>query len=311
MTARDLIVLGTASQVPTRRRNHNGYLLRWDGEGILLDPGEGTQRQLTLAGVPASTITRICLTHLHGDHCLGLPGVIQRLSLDGVGHPVHLYFPSSGASHVANLLGATIHRSAVEVVLHPVDQPGRAGDATAVVVDRVATAALVAVGLDHGVDTLGWRVEEPDGRRMLPDRLAAAGVHGPAVGRLRREGLLDVDGRQVTLAEVSAPRRGQAFGFVMDTRACTGAEALAERADLLVCESTFLHRDEGLATAYGHLTARQAARLAADAGAARLVLTHFSQRYDDPGDFAADADPAFRGAHVAADLDRVELPPRR
>ena len=83
MTARDLIVLGTASQVPTRRRNHNGYLLRWDGEGVLLDPGEGTQRQLTLAGVAPSTITRICLTHLHGDHCLGLPGVIQRLSLDG------------------------------------------------------------------------------------------------------------------------------------------------------------------------------------------------------------------------------------
>jgi ribonuclease Z len=84
MSARELVVLGTASQAPTRTRNHNGYLLRWDDEGILFDPGEGTQRQLTLAGVAASAITRICITHFHGDHCLGLPGVIQRLSLDRV-----------------------------------------------------------------------------------------------------------------------------------------------------------------------------------------------------------------------------------
>jgi ribonuclease Z len=311
MTARDLIVLGTASQVPTRRRNHNGYLLRWDGEGILLDPGEGTQRQLTLAGVAPSTITRICLTHLHGDHCLGLPGVIQRLSLDGERAPVHLYFPASGAGYVARLLDATIHRRLIDVVLHPVEPPGDAADGSRVVVDRVATSSLVAVRLDHSADTVGWRIEEPDGRRMLPERLAAAGVRGPAVGRLQRDGFVDVDGRRVGLEEVSAPRPGQAFGFVMDTRLCDSAAALAERADLLVCESTFLHRDAGLAAAYGHLTARQAAQLAAGGGAARLVLTHFSQRYDDPLDFAADAAPAFPDVHVAADLDRVPVPPRR
>jgi len=73
---RELVVLGTASQVPTQRRNHNGYLLQWDGDGLLFDPGEGTQRQMLLAGVSASQITRICLTHLHGDHCLGVPGVL-------------------------------------------------------------------------------------------------------------------------------------------------------------------------------------------------------------------------------------------
>ena len=80
MSVRELVVLGTASQVPTRARNHNGYLLRWDGEGLLFDPGEGTQRQMLLAGVPSSAVTRICLTHFHGDHCLGVPGVVQRMS---------------------------------------------------------------------------------------------------------------------------------------------------------------------------------------------------------------------------------------
>ena len=91
---RELVVLGTASQAPTRSRNHNGYLLRWDGEGLLFDPGEGTQRQMIFAGVTASQITRICITHFHGDHCLGLPGVLQRMSLDRVPHVVDACYPA-------------------------------------------------------------------------------------------------------------------------------------------------------------------------------------------------------------------------
>src|SRR5690606_35127956 len=89
MSVRELVVLGTASQVPTRHRAHNGYLLRWDGAGFLFDPGEGTQRQLLLAGVPSSEITHICVTHFHGDHCLGVPGIVQRMALDKVAHRVH------------------------------------------------------------------------------------------------------------------------------------------------------------------------------------------------------------------------------
>jgi ribonuclease Z len=91
---RELVILGTASQAPTRSRNHNGYFLRWDDEGLLFDPGEGTQRQMLFAGVTASQITRICITHLHGDHCLGLPGVLARMSLDRVPHPVEVCYPA-------------------------------------------------------------------------------------------------------------------------------------------------------------------------------------------------------------------------
>jgi ribonuclease BN (tRNA processing enzyme) len=91
---RELVVLGTASQAPTRSRNHNGYFLRWDDEGLLFDPGEGTQRQMLFAGVTASQITRICITHFHGDHCLGLPGVLQRMSLDRVPHVVEVCYPA-------------------------------------------------------------------------------------------------------------------------------------------------------------------------------------------------------------------------
>ena len=94
MSNRELVVLGTSSQAPTRYRNHNGYLLRWDTEGLLFDPGEGTQRQMLLAGVASRAITRIFITHFHGDHSLGLPGVLQRLNLDACPHPVRVYYPA-------------------------------------------------------------------------------------------------------------------------------------------------------------------------------------------------------------------------
>ncbi|MDP9417969.1 MAG: MBL fold metallo-hydrolase, partial [Actinomycetota bacterium] len=124
MSVRELVVLGTASQVPTRSRNHNGYLLRWDDEAILFDPGEGTQRQFTLAGVAVASLTRICVTHAHGDHCLGLPGVIQRLGADSVTRPVHLYFPADAAPHVDAIRRVSAYSSVADVRDCPVAADG-------------------------------------------------------------------------------------------------------------------------------------------------------------------------------------------
>jgi ribonuclease Z len=303
VSARELVVLGTASQAPTRRRNHNGYFLRWDDEGLLFDPGEGTQRQMLLAGVTASMVTRLCVTHFHGDHCLGVPGVLQRRSLDGVPRELHTYYPASGGEYFTRLRTCTPHDERSGVVEHPV-----AGDGEVTGTDRFR---LVARRLDHRVDAYGWRLEESAGVRMLPDRLAARGVAGPDVGRLLREGSLAVGGDVVRLEEVSEPRPGQAFAFVMDTRLCDAALALADGVDLLVCEATFLHRDADLAEKYAHLTARQAAELARDAGARRLVLTHFSQRYHDTAEHLAEARAVFDDVVVAEDLDVVGVPRRR
>jgi ribonuclease Z len=301
---RELVVLGTASQVPTRARGHNGYLLRWDGEGLLFDPGEGAQRQMLQAGVSVTDVTRICLTHFHGDHCLGVPGVVQRLSLDRVPHPVDAYYPASGRRYFDRLRHACAFHETAVLRERPVDAEGE--------VARGGFGVLSARRLVHAVDAYGYRLVEPDGRRMRPDLLARHGIVGPAVGRLQRDGTLTVDGRTVTVEQVSEARRGQRFAFVMDTRLCDGVYALAEGADLLVIESTFLEQDAGLAWRYGHLTAGQAARVAAESGVRTLVLTHFSQRYPDPGGFADEARRHFDGELVvAADLMRVPVPPRR
>ncbi|MFJ8195671.1 ribonuclease Z [Streptomyces sp. NPDC096152] len=310
MSVRELVVLGTASQVPTRQRNHNGYLLRWDGEGILFDPGEGTQRQMVRAGVAAHDLNRICVTHFHGDHCLGLPGVVQRINLDQVPHEVTAHYPRSGQRFFDRLRYATAYRETVPLTQAPVDADG----------DLAVTPAytLQARRLSHPVESYGYRLVEPDGRRMVPERLAAHGIKGPDVGRIQREGTLG----GVPLEAVSEVRRGQRFAFVMDTRLCDGVYALADGCDLLVIESTFLDEEEGLAVEHGHLTAGQAARVAREAGVRHLVLTHFSQRYSESGgtsrtesggEFERQARAAgFEGElTVAHDLLRVPVPKRR
>ncbi|MFK0253403.1 ribonuclease Z [Streptomyces sp. NPDC090445] len=301
MSVREFVVLGTASQVPTRHRNHNGYLLRWDGEGILFDPGEGTQRQMLRAGVAAHDINRICITHFHGDHSLGLAGVIQRINLDQVPHPVTAHYPASGQEFFDRLRYATAYRETVQLREEPVAQDGTLAEGPSYV--------LQARRLSHPVESFGYRLTEPDGRRMLPELLARRGIKGPDVGRIQREGRLD----GVTLDDVSELRPGQSFAFVMDTRLCPGVDELAEGCDMLVIESTFLDEDAQLAADHGHLTAGQAARVARDGGVRHLVLTHFSQRYGDPSEFERQARAAgFEGElTIAADLARVPLPKRR
>jgi ribonuclease Z len=312
VAGRELVVLGTASQAPTRTRNHNGYLLRWDGEGLLFDPGEGTQRQMLLAGVRASEVTRICVTHFHGDHCLGLPGVLQRIALDRVAHDVVCHYPAEGQEYFGHLRHAAYFHDVASIR----ETPAAADPAVLAetVLAETGDWRLTARPLSHRVPALGYQLTEPDGRRMRPDRLAALGISGPDVGRLARDGHLDVAGRPVSLDEVSEPRAGQRFAFIMDTRLCDNAFALAEGADLVVCEATFLDGDAELAPAYGHLTARQAGQIAAECGVRTLVLSHFSQRYSrqDPSRFADEAGAVFGGEIVvAADLDRVPVPRRR
>jgi ribonuclease Z len=295
-----LHVLGTASQAPTRHRNHNGYFLRAGDEGLLFDPGEGTQRQMTFGGIASSRITRLCLTHLHGDHCLGLPGVVQRMSLDRVTRRTPLYFPASGAPYIERLRRASIFDDVTDIEEVPVRG--------ATVLASTEQIELSARPLRHRVDSIGYRVVGAPHVNFDTAALAAAGVRGPDVGRLHDEGSIEVHGRTVHRDDVSVTTPGRVVAIVMDTAWCDAAIELARDADLLVCESTFLEENSRLAELYGHLTARQAAEIARLAGARRLLLTHFSQREPDTARYVAEAAEVFPAVVGAEDLMQVAIP---
>lgn len=301
---RHLVVLGTASQAPTKERNHNGYLLRWDQLGVLFDPGEGIQRQMLAAGERSSSITHVAITHRHGDHLLGLPGVLQRMVLDQRTAPLDLLHPRDATDAVDHLLALGLYEPPFEVRRHVLADD----EVTRIAVDD--TTSVCAVPLDHRVPTLGYRISEADGVRMDPARLIASGLEGPAVGTLLRDGHVDHGGRRIVLPEVAVPRPGQSMAFVMDTKVCEGISTLLQDTDLGVIEATFQDGEEDLAQQYGHLTADQAGRCASRAGVRRLVLTHFSQRHGDVDGFAVQAGRHHADVVAARDLDRIEVPPR-
>jgi ribonuclease Z len=304
MSARELIALGTSSQVPTKERSHNAYLLRWDGQGFLFDPGEGAQRQLSLSGIASSAIHYICITHFHGDHCLGLTGIVQRLSLDRCDHPVHIFFPEEGRIFIERLCSASIYQHKSDLILNPIAQN------TGAMMDLIQTEAysLKAHSLNHSVPTVGFRLEESIGVRFLPEKLDQEGIHGAMVGELKRNGFIKVGNRVVRLEEVTTSRPGSVFAFIMDTKPCYGAVALANNADLLVMEATYISEQQELADQYFHSTASDAAKVAKTAGVQKLAITHFSQRYQDVGQHIREAQSIFPDVIALKDFDCIPIP---
>lgn len=300
MSVRDLIILGCSSQQPTRYRNHGAYLLRWNEEGLLFDPGEGTQRQFIFANIAPPCVTRIFISHFHGDHCLGLGSFLMRLNLDKVRRPIHCYYPASGKKFFDRLRYGTIYHEQITVVEHPVSSDG--------VVHEDEHFKIEAAYLEHGIDCIGWRITEPDTRKFNKEKLKELGIQGPTVKELELKGRLEVAGKTIELEDVSWIRPGDSISVVIDTRLCPSAIEIAKNVRLLLCESTYLEEEHKLAYQNHHLTAKQAAHIAKEAHAKELVLTHFSARYLNVGDFVREAETIFPNVVAAEDLKVIPIP---
>lgn len=300
MSARDIIILGCSSQQPTRHRNHGAYLVRWNDEGLLFDPGEGTQRQFIHANVAPTCVTRIFVSHFHGDHCLGLGSMLMRLNLDKVTHPIHCYYPASGKKFFDRLRYGTIYHEIINVVEHPVSKEG--------IVEQDGRFKIEAFFLEHGVENIGWRITEPDTVKFDREKLEASAIRGPLVRELYEQGAIEVNGQRIAIEDVSWVRRGDTLALVIDTRFCEKAIETARNAKVLICESTYLEEERDLARRNFHLTAKQAAMIAKEAGAKQLILTHFSARYQDLTPFRAEAQEIFPNSDVAEDLKRFDFP---
>ena len=295
--------LGTGASCPTVDRNVAGLAVQREGEMILFDCGEGSQRQMMRYGVGFS-FTEVFFTHYHADHMLGITGLLRTMGLQDRTAPVVLYGPR-GAQRVlgaAVMLGIERNKFPVEIVeIRPGDRLTR------------PEYDIVAFETEHRADTVGYALAEHIRLgRFNPERALELGIpEGPLWGRLHKgESVLLEDGRIISPADlVGAPRAGRTLVYSGDTRPALSVIEAARGADLLVHEATFGGDEAERAKETGHSTAAEAARVAHDAGVRRLVLTHISPRYNrDATELLAEARGVFPETTIARDGLTVEVP---
>lgn len=269
---------------------------------LMFDCGEGTQRQMMRYGTGFS-LADIFFTHLHADHFLGVIGLLRTMGLQGWEAPVTLWMPRSGEAVLRQAVELGHDRIPFEVAYRPL----AAGE----VVER-GDYEIRAFRTRHTGPSLGYALaEHPRLGRFDPERARQLGVpEGPLWGRLHRGETIEVDGRAISAASlVGEPRAGRVVVYTGDTRPCAATRQAATGADLLVHEATFGAADAERAVVTGHSTAKEAAKIARDAGAARLLLTHFSPRYaEDPRSLEREARKLFPGTVAAYDGLSVEIP---
>lgn len=299
MSDKDIIILGSSSQQPTRKRNHGAYLVRWNETGLLFDPGEGTQRQFIYANIAPTCVNKIFVSHFHGDHCLGLGSMLMRLNLDKVTHPIHCYYPKSHQKNFDYLRYGCVYHETIDVVEHPIAKDG--------LVDKDDKFKIEAFFVEHGIDSIAYKITEHDRVKFHKDKLKEFKIFGPSVRELEEKGQIKVDGKTVKLEDVSYIKKGESLAVILDTRYFDKLIEIAKDAKVLICESTFLDEQKELANKYMHMTAKEAALVAKKANVQKLILTHFSARYNDLSLFEKEARAVFENSYVAEDFKRFKI----
>ncbi len=296
--------LGTSAARPTVERNATSVALVREGETLLFDCGEGTQRQIMRYGV-GFTIGEIFFTHYHTDHLVGLIGLTRTMALQGRTELLRLYGPPGAHKALRACIAFGGERLTFPVEIAELES-GASLDRT--------DYTIHAIAADHrGASALGYAlVEKTRLGRFNPELARDMGIpEGPLWGRLHRGETIELpDGRQVSASMlVGTPRAGRRVVISGDTRPTAALQAMAAEADLLVHEATFGDEEAERAVETGHSTAREAAQLARDAGVRRLLLTHFSARYSrDPGDLVTQAQSVFPATVAARDGLEIEIP---
>lgn len=297
--------LGTGASYPTAERGLSAIAVKRGGEVLLWDCGEGTQRQIQKSGLSYQQISQIWLTHYHGDHCYGVPGLLKTMALNERDKPIWVYGPRGLPRMVA--AWKELRGWPKEFPIHV--QEVKPGD----VIQKEGYAIHVHQG-DHGIDSLVFVLQEPDrpGFFDKPKALELGIPEGPLFGKLQRgEAVTTRDGRTFTPDQVLGPARpGRRVVYSGDTQPCLGLLEAAVDADLFICEATFTADLVDKAREVRHMCAGEAAAIAAKAKARKLILTHISPRYRDLAPVLGEAQAVYPAAQVADDFLTVEVPVR-
>ena len=301
----DVIPLGVGSALPTKTRHLAGTVVRREGRSVLFDCGEGSQLQLVRGNLTRGRLDAVFVTHLHGDHLFGLPGLLTTLALLEREEPLTVVGPPGLPAVMAAIPGFG-ERGPYRIDYVELDE---GFDHAVVYEDEHVT--VEARPIEHRVFCAGYRYQERDRPGSIDgDAARAAGVtEGWQYDALKRGETVALEGGAELAPDglVGPPKPGAAFAYVLDTVPCDGGRALARNADLVMHEATFTDEHAERAAQVGHSTARQAAEVARDAGAGRLLLTHFSARYSDPAPLVAEAREVFPATDAAEELERYEV----
>jgi ribonuclease Z len=294
--------LGTGSAIPTARRNHISLLVQYKDEFILVDCGEGTQRQFRKAKLNPCSITRILITHWHGDHVLGLPGLLQTLALNGYNKTLHIYIPQGTRHHLDLMFKLFVFVGAIKYEVH---------ESSSGLVFETPEFIVESSPMSHNTPTLAYSFKEKDKIRVDKAKLKKYKLKGKIIAELVKGKDIEFNSKTIKSKDLVYEQKGKKITFILDTLLNENMIKLAKDSDLLVSESTFLadseHGDE-LAKENLHLTAKQAAQTASKSKSKQLALVHLSQRYEaNPKPLLAEAKKIFKNTIIPEDLDKIEV----
>ena len=302
MTQLSIVFLGTSGSWPTVKRNVSSIAVKRASEIILFDCGEGTQRQFQKSNLSYMQISKIFITHFHGDHFLGLPGLIQTMQLNDRDKPLHIYGPTGIVTITQQLLSLGYFRPSYEIIAHEIK------DGESIEFDDYFIRALA---VRHNVPNLAYSLEENlrPGKFNKPKALKLGIPEGPLFSKLQHgETITLKNGKKITPKMVlGPPRQGRKIVISGDTRPCDEIIDFSQNADVLVHDATFDSELEDIANEYGHTTAYQAAEIAKRAEVEMLFLTHISPRYLDPLVLESDARKIFKNSFVPKDFQEIEI----
>ena len=295
-----LTFLGTSAMLPTKERNHTTTLLSYKSENILIDCGEGTQRQLRLANIPSPKITKLLLTHWHGDHFFGIPGLIENMAKNNYDKTLEIYGPIGTVKMFESLSKVYGFKKRIKNIVKDVKKDG--------IFFKGEDFHLEAYRLDHSIASLAYCFIEKDIRKINLDIIKKLGIpQGPVLGKLQKGEDIKFENKMIKADKVTYLKKGKKITFILDTRLCNNCYKAAKDADILISESTFSEDLQDKAREYRHLTSKNAALIAKKSNAKRLILTHFSQRYKDVKDIELEAKKYFKSSEAAYDLMEIEV----
>ena len=297
----NITFLGTGSAIPTARRNHPAMLLRYKSENILVDCGEGTQRQFRKAHINPCKITKLLITHWHADHVLGIPGLIQTMMLNGYNKKLEVYGPRGTKAKFEQYLDLFIHKeNELDIVIKEINNE--------VFFDN-EEFCLEAAKMDHDCPAIAYSFTVKEKSRLDKEKLKELNIpNSPLVAELVEGKTIEINGKKINGKKLIYTEKARKITFIMDTRINENAIQLAENSDLLICESTYSKDEEEIASEHGHMTSIEAATIAKEAKVKALVLTHLSQRYEAiPKVILTEAKEVFKDVIIPEDLESVEL----